>query len=88
MLLIIFARLNGGLTMNIRELRNMFPALSRTVYGKPLVYFDNAATAQRPVQPGRRVANLLRFFCRNPGRYVDLRGFQCIFFLIIKEAAG
>ncbi len=48
MLLIIFARLNGGLTMNIQELRNIFPALSRTVYGKPLVYFDNAATAQRP----------------------------------------
>lgn len=48
MLLIIFVRLNGGLTMNIQELRNMFPALSRTVYGKPLVYFDNAATAQRP----------------------------------------
>lgn len=48
MLLIIFARLNGGLTMNIQELRNMFPALSCTVYGKPLVYFDNAATAQRP----------------------------------------
>ena len=34
--------------MNIQELRNMFPALSRTAYGKPLVYFDNAATAQRP----------------------------------------
>ncbi len=34
--------------MNIQELRNMFPALSHTVYGKPLVYFDNAATAQRP----------------------------------------
>ena len=48
MLLIIFAGLNGGLNMNIQELRNMFPALSRTVYGKPLVYFDNAATAQRP----------------------------------------
>ncbi len=48
MLLIIFAGLNGGLTMNIQELRNMFPALSCTVYGKPLVYFDNAATAQRP----------------------------------------
>ncbi len=48
MLLIIFARLNEGLTMNIQELRNMFPALSLTVYGKPLVYFDNAATAQRP----------------------------------------
>ncbi len=48
MLLIIFAGLNGGLAMNVQELRNMFPALRRTVYGKPLVYFDNAATAQRP----------------------------------------
>ena len=27
----------------------MFPALSQEVYGKPLVYFDNAATSQRPV---------------------------------------
>ena len=26
----------------------MFPALSRKVYGKDLVYFDNAATSQRP----------------------------------------
>ena len=48
MLLIIFAGLNGGLAMNVQELRNMFPALRRSVYGKPLVYFDNAATAQRP----------------------------------------
>ncbi len=48
MLLIIFVRLNGGSKMNIQELRNMFPALSHAVYGKPLVYFDNAATAQRP----------------------------------------
>lgn len=28
--------------------RNMFPVLSRKVYGKNLVYFDNAATTQRP----------------------------------------
>ena len=28
--------------------RNMFPVLSRKVYGKNLVYFDNAATSQRP----------------------------------------
>ena len=28
--------------------RNMFPVLSRKVYGKDLVYFDNAATSQRP----------------------------------------
>ena len=30
------------------EIRSVFPALSRKVYGKDLVYFDNAATVQRP----------------------------------------
>ena len=33
--------------MNIHDIRSMFPALSRKVYGKDLVYFDNAATSQR-----------------------------------------
>lgn len=28
--------------------RSHFPALSQQVYGKPLVYFDNAATSQKP----------------------------------------
>ena len=32
---------------HITEIRNLFPALSRKVYGKDLVYFDNAATSQR-----------------------------------------
>lgn len=30
------------------DVRTQFPALDRQVYGKPLIYFDNAATAQRP----------------------------------------
>ena len=34
--------------MVVNEIRNMFPVLSRKVYGKDLVYFDNAATSQRP----------------------------------------
>lgn len=34
--------------MLVNEIRNMFPILSREVYGKNLVYFDNAATSQRP----------------------------------------
>lgn len=34
--------------MNINQIRQDFPILSRTVYGKPLVYFDNAATTQKP----------------------------------------
>ena len=33
--------------MVVNEIRKMFPALSRKVYGKDLVYFDNAATSQR-----------------------------------------
>ena len=34
--------------MKVKEIRDMFPVLSRKVYGKDLVYFDNAATSQRP----------------------------------------
>ena len=33
--------------MTVNEIRSFFPALSRKVYGKDLVYFDNAATSQR-----------------------------------------
>ena len=33
--------------MDMKEIRGLFPALSRKVYGKDLVYFDNAATSQR-----------------------------------------
>lgn len=35
--------------MNIDNIRKDFPILSRTVYDKPLVYFDNAATTQKPI---------------------------------------
>ncbi len=34
--------------MEVNEIRRQFPVLSRKVYGKDLVYFDNAATSQRP----------------------------------------
>lgn len=33
---------------DINKVREDFPILSRTVYGRPLVYFDNAATTQKP----------------------------------------
>ena len=32
----------------INNLRNQFPILQREVNGKPLVYFDNGATSQKP----------------------------------------
>jgi len=40
------AVLNGS--YDVARLREDFPALSMQVYGKPLVYFDNAASAQKP----------------------------------------
>ena len=35
--------------MNINKIREDFPILSREVYGKPLIYLDNAATTQKPL---------------------------------------
>jgi len=34
---------------DINKIREDFPILSRQVYGKPLVYLDNAATTQKPL---------------------------------------
>ena len=34
---------------NIQQVRDDFPILARTVYDKPLVYLDNAATTQKPL---------------------------------------
>ena len=34
--------------MDIKKIRADFPILSREVYGKPLIYFDNGATTQKP----------------------------------------
>ena len=39
---------NQYIDLNVEEIRKDFPILSRTVNGKPLVYFDNAATSQTP----------------------------------------
>lgn len=35
---------------DVSKIREDFPILSRTVYGKPLIYLDNAATTQKPRQ--------------------------------------
>ncbi|MBB3186364.1 aminotransferase class V-fold PLP-dependent enzyme [Microbacter margulisiae] len=34
--------------LDIKAIRNDFPILSRTVYNRPLIYLDNAATTQKP----------------------------------------
>jgi cysteine desulfurase / selenocysteine lyase len=38
------------MSYDIDKIRNYFPILKKEVYNKPLVYFDSAASAQKPVQ--------------------------------------
>ncbi len=38
------------MTHNIQQIRSYFPVLKQQIYGKPLVYLDNAASTQKPVQ--------------------------------------
>jgi cysteine desulfurase/selenocysteine lyase len=37
-------------TLDIQRIREDFPILKREVHGRPLVYFDNTATTQKPKQ--------------------------------------
>src|SRR5258708_34448331 len=36
-------------TFDVQKVRKDFPVLNQKVHGKPLVYFDNAATTQKPL---------------------------------------
>ena len=43
-----------------KDIRSQFPILEQRVYGKPLVYLDNGATAQKPRCVIERIAELYR----------------------------
>jgi len=45
---------------NIQEIRQDFPILSQKIYGKPLIYFDNAATTQKPLCVIDKVSELYK----------------------------
>ncbi len=47
--------------MNVEKIREEFPILKRKVYGKQLVYLDNAATTQKP----RQVTSAITDFYEN-----------------------
>jgi len=44
-------------TFDVHKIRNDFPILGRNVYGRPLVYLDNAATTQKPEVVIKRIAS-------------------------------
>ncbi|GHT60095.1 cysteine desulfurase [Bacteroidia bacterium] len=44
--------------LNIEQIRKDFPILSQSVFGKPLVYLDNAATTQKPLSVIRKIEDI------------------------------
>ena len=55
---------------NVQEIRKDFPILNRKINGKPLVYFDNAATSQTPQQVIDVIANYYSNYNANIHRAV------------------
>ncbi len=45
------------MSLNISDIRSDFPILSQTIYKRPLIYFDNAATTQKPIQVIRAISD-------------------------------
>jgi cysteine desulfurase/selenocysteine lyase len=48
------------MSFDVSAIRREFPILSRQVHGRPLVYFDNAASAQKPTAVIEAMANVMR----------------------------
>ena len=59
---------------DVQRIRADFPLLSRTVHGKPLVYFDNANTSQKPRQVIEAVDDHYRAHNANVARAVHQLG--------------
>lgn len=60
--------------LDVEAIREDFPILKRKVHGKPLIYFDNAATSQRPIQVIEAVSKFYRSSNANIGRSVHELG--------------
>lgn len=59
---------------DVQRIREDFPLLARTVHGKPLVYFDNANTSQKPLQVIEAVDRHYREHNANVARAVHQLG--------------
>lgn len=51
--------------MNINQIRADFPQLTREVVGRPIVYFDNAATSLKPAPVLAAMDSYYRTYCAN-----------------------
>lgn len=60
----------SSLFFDVEEIRKDFPILNRKVNGQPLVYFDNAATSQKPQQVIDAIVNYYQNYNANIHRGV------------------
>ncbi len=58
------------MNINIENIRKDFPILEQQIYGKPLVYLDNAATTQKPKQVIQAITDYYSLFNSNIHRGV------------------
>ena len=58
------------MAFDVENIRRDFPLLTQTVYGKPLVYLDSGATAQKPLSVIEREAELYKSLNANIHRGV------------------
>ena len=63
--------------LDIKKIREEFPILAREVYGYPLVYLDNAATAQKPLKVIERIDWMHRNLNANIHRGVHYLSQEC-----------
>ena len=52
--------------MDVSDIRRQFPILERQIHGKPLIYFDNAATSRSNLHLSRRLLNSPQSFIVAP----------------------
>lgn len=64
----------AGATFDVERIRSQFPLLARQVHGKPLIYFDNANTAQKPAAVIEAVDRFYRNSNANVARAVHTLG--------------
>ena len=58
--------------LNVEDIRKDFPILAREVHGKPLIYLDNAATTQKPMQVIDSLVDYYKNYNSNVHRGVHL----------------
>jgi cysteine desulfurase/selenocysteine lyase len=80
----------NAMAFDIQKIRNDFPILAQEVNGKPLVYFDNAATTQKPLAVIDAEAEVYKSFNSNIHRGVHHLSNVCTeaFEEVRKKVAG